>query len=713
MTAFPRPMTSTPDNPANRQVAWAAAGTLGALVLIGLLIGLALSWLLLDSRTTTPYRPGSVATLPERGDARIALAPVAGPEAGERQTAPLADHPADAAVLSGLDGASADLHSRADQAQAAVRWPEGGPGSLAHSDLIDPAAQRRTVHQPAPPAIDQAEGETPALPAEPSQVTVRVVEEPPPPQAAADPSTPLDTSIDTSPDTSLGTLLDGGIQAGLTVSPVDRHPVAGTHLAEAPTQPPAEPAEGEAAEGEASARVATAAVTAVVTGDGIGASPRDTADDPAGDLAADRTVIAGPLLHGAPDLDLAMVAVADAERPPASPETMSTATSPAAAPESVPEIASDPVPAAVPGIDGVSAAIGMAATARFPGTVFPGADAVSFAPFTPHTPTASPDDRGTDEGAPDDGVIADRTPVDPASTDALALTLQREFPHPAGEGMEIANLLAPYPPIDKDSLTILTVSDSDALDTLFAEHGFNWLEAPESAMPVPRILVGAFPDDIVQVNTLAQRKRLFFNTVLPIILQVNESILADRARLAGIRAELNSGREPDASDAAFLADLARRYETGDADADLLMRRVDVIPPSMALAQGAVESGWGTSSLARQGNALFGQITASPDGLSNAGQGFRFAAFDTLYDSVDAYALNLNTHPAYRDFRALRSEMRRDGQPIDGYALIGTLDAYSELGEDYITYIRRVMRANDLMALDDLRLEAPTIAEAAL
>jgi len=656
VTRFPRPMTSPSDSPATRQVAWMAAGALGALVTAGLLFGLVLSWLLLDSRTTTPYRPGPVATLPERAAPQVALAPVAGPlDTGTPVAAP-SEEPTREAPHAGVDGAGADLYARAGQDAAAATWPDGPrddgpwddelsdernsrPGELAVSDLIDPATQRRTVNEPAPPAMSQAPEGTPPARAEPSPVTVSVVEELPlPTPAPAEPGSPL----------------DNGIQAGLTVNPF-----AGP---------------GDAS-GEATAPVATSAQS-------VDGAPGETG----------RTVIAGPLLHGDSRLDQAVVAAAPGS-------DASTAPGSVASGDAESPMAGDPLVSAglpVPVFPGTV----------FPGTVFPGPEEVSL-----NTPASTPASTPTHE--PPAGQLEDRTPVEAASGDALLLTLQREFPHPAGEGMEIADLLAPYPPIDKDSLTILTVSDSDALDSLFAEHGFNWLDAQDSTMPVPRILVGAFPDDIVEVNTLAQRKRLFFNTVLPIILQVNESILADRARLAGIRAELNSGHQPDEADAAFLAELAERYETGEADLTLLMRRVDVVPPSMALAQGAVESGWGTSSLARQGNALFGQITASADGLSNAGQGFRFAAFDTLYDSVDAYARNLNTHPAYRDFRALRAEMRRDGQPIDGYALIATLDAYSELGQDYITYIQRVMRANDLMALDDLRLEAPTIAEASL
>ena len=115
---------------------------------------------------------------------------------------------------------------------------------------------------------------------------------------------------------------------------------------------------------------------------------------------------------------------------------------------------------------------------------------------------------------------------------------------------------------------------------------------------------------------------------------------------------------------------------------------------MALAQAAVESGWGTSRLARRGNALFGQT---------AGSGGH-AEFDRLIDGTAAYARNLNTHAAYAEFRALRADMRARGLRLDGDQLVGTLLAYSERGAAYVRAVRSLLRYNELGLADLVRLD---------
>lgn len=268
------------------------------------------------------------------------------------------------------------------------------------------------------------------------------------------------------------------------------------------------------------------------------------------------------------------------------------------------------------------------------------------------------------------------------------------------------------PPIDKDSLEILQISRIGELTDLFAQADFSYQAVRDADRPVPRLLIASFPQGIEDVGQIGLRKSLFFNTLLPIVLQVNEAIAVERARLMEIDLRLSQDLDLTAQERAWLTDIAERYEADADDLDTLLTRVDMVPPSMALAQSAVESGWGTSTMARQGNALFGQITTADSPLVD-GNGVRFAAFDTLYDSAEAYARNLNTHPAYRDFRSLRADMRQAGDVPNGYTLMGTLTAYSELGGEYIAYVRRLMRANGLQALDDARLEAPFTLEASL
>jgi uncharacterized FlgJ-related protein len=142
-------------------------------------------------------------------------------------------------------------------------------------------------------------------------------------------------------------------------------------------------------------------------------------------------------------------------------------------------------------------------------------------------------------------------------------------------------------------------------------------------------------------------------------------------------------------------------------------RVDIIPPSLALAQAAEESGWGTSRFADVGNALFGQWTWS-EGIApleqREGKGdYRIAKFDSPLDSVRAYMLNLNTHAAYRSLRERRREMRVRGDQLSGWELAETLTSYSERGAAYVETLHTIMRVNRLAATDSAYLtDSPPI-----
>ncbi len=212
------------------------------------------------------------------------------------------------------------------------------------------------------------------------------------------------------------------------------------------------------------------------------------------------------------------------------------------------------------------------------------------------------------------------------------------------------------PPIDKESEAVLVVGSADELVAAFEALGFSYRTVRDEGVPVPRVLVASLPDDLEALQSVRLRKSVFFNTMLPIVQRVNESIRAERARLFPLRARLAAGEAPAAADRDWLDALAGRYEVDDGDLDDLAVRVDIVPPSMVLAMAALESGWGTSGIARSGNTLFGQITTAADGMASS-TGHVYARFDSLYDSTAAYARNLNTHPARRRFRALRAARR--------------------------------------------------------
>jgi len=136
--------------------------------------------------------------------------------------------------------------------------------------------------------------------------------------------------------------------------------------------------------------------------------------------------------------------------------------------------------------------------------------------------------------------------------------------------------------------------------------------------------------------------------------------------------------------------------------------VDAIPPSLALAQSASESGWGTSRFAAEGNALFGQWSTGkgivPAQQRTATHGdHRVAAFESTGMAVWSYALNLNTHAGYKEFRARRADVRRQGRRVRGTDVVDTMVHYSERGQAYVDELKTIIRQNRLAAADDAYL----------
>ena len=163
-------------------------------------------------------------------------------------------------------------------------------------------------------------------------------------------------------------------------------------------------------------------------------------------------------------------------------------------------------------------------------------------------------------------------------------------------------------------------------------------------------------------------------------------------------------------DRAWLSETAVRYEVTKAGDPLatsqleeLMLRIDALPPSLVIVQGAIESGWFQSRFARTGQALFGQWTTSESGIKALGSDVRLAAFDNPRDSLIAYILNINTNRAYSGLRNARAEMRRKGESLDGYALAGHMSSYAETGEEYVNLIRGMIRRDDLTRADTSKL----------
>jgi len=260
--------------------------------------------------------------------------------------------------------------------------------------------------------------------------------------------------------------------------------------------------------------------------------------------------------------------------------------------------------------------------------------------------------------------------------------------------------------------TIESTSYKDVV-LLFNEIGYTSERWQAGIREIPRIEITNIPERWQKISPTIPvkiKKSIFFRLIGSGILIANEKITQTRKRLIS---ELN---KKDTKNNKWLHSLAIKYKvTNDEDTGLdkanldeLLQRVDIIPASLALAQGAEESGWGTSRFAIQGNSLFGQWDFSGNGIKPKGQrsklgNYGIAVFDSPQASVDAYMLNLNTHRAYQRLREKRAEFRKQNKEPTGWDLAEMLDKYSERGYEYVKSLHALMEYNKLNPADDAYL----------
>ncbi|SIS59519.1 glucosaminidase domain-containing protein [Insolitispirillum peregrinum] len=259
---------------------------------------------------------------------------------------------------------------------------------------------------------------------------------------------------------------------------------------------------------------------------------------------------------------------------------------------------------------------------------------------------------------------------------------------------------------------------AEMVRALYRDLGYGLYDVIRDDQPVPRVFLASIPDDLSVLRDSAFRKSLFLRTLLPLILRVNEEITADRERVEVILQQKKTTGHFRAYEQHWLDGKVREYGLAPGEYKALLTRLDVVPPSLALAQAAEESGWGTSRFARTGNALFGQWTWNRSkGMTpqDAAPGTSHAvkSFPSLLLAVKAYAHNLNTHRAYAPFRQERAAVRERGEAVRGYTLANTLHRYSERGTAYVDTLHDLMRGNNLPALDDARLSSTPLEMASL
>jgi len=229
------------------------------------------------------------------------------------------------------------------------------------------------------------------------------------------------------------------------------------------------------------------------------------------------------------------------------------------------------------------------------------------------------------------------------------------------------------------------------------------LAGVRAGQKVKPIYLMKLPKDLKTLGDTKMKRELFIKIVLPLILDENQKIMDDRKKLFKILAKnFNTVGEK-----VWLKRRFREYKIEDQDLSKLKIRMDIIPVSIALAQAANESGWGTSRFALEGNALFGQWTWSKKGISPANKDpnktHKILQFQILKASVRAYKNNLNTHSAYKEFREVRAQLRQDDKQIVGLDLTKYLKNYAAIGEKYVSILENIIERNSLMDFDKANL----------
>ncbi len=244
--------------------------------------------------------------------------------------------------------------------------------------------------------------------------------------------------------------------------------------------------------------------------------------------------------------------------------------------------------------------------------------------------------------------------------------------------------------------------NASTIKQLFEDTKYKLEDVREKKLVKP-VALTLLPNEIKMIESTKKRKEFFIQIVLPLILKENNNIRIDRKRLFSI---INKSNNSDL-EKKWLAKKYKQYGIPSKDLSTLKIRMDEIPVSLALAQAAKETGWGTSRFALEGNALFGQWTWSGEGLrpkeSDKNEGHKVMKFNVLQASVRAYQRNLNTHSSYKDFRKARAELRDNGKPLDSFILAEYLDKYAETGEKYVEVLKKIIAQNSLKDFDDAKL----------
>ncbi|MBD1163939.1 glucosaminidase domain-containing protein [Pelagibacterales bacterium SAG-MED11] len=244
--------------------------------------------------------------------------------------------------------------------------------------------------------------------------------------------------------------------------------------------------------------------------------------------------------------------------------------------------------------------------------------------------------------------------------------------------------------------------NASTIKQLFEDTDYKLDDVRQKKLVKP-VALTLLPAEIKMIENTKKRKEFFIQIVLPLILKENNNIRLDRKTLFNIINKSNNTK----IEKKWLKNKFKQYGIPSKDLSILKIRMDEIPVSLAIAQAAKETGWGTSRFAQEGNALFGQWTWSGEGLkpkeADENKGHKVMKFNVLQASVRAYQRNLNTHSSYENFRLARAQLRDSQRPLDSILLSQFLKNYAETGNQYVEVLQKIIKQNNLKDFDDAKL----------
>ena len=244
---------------------------------------------------------------------------------------------------------------------------------------------------------------------------------------------------------------------------------------------------------------------------------------------------------------------------------------------------------------------------------------------------------------------------------------------------------------------------ASTIEELFRDNGYNLNKVKETKLVNAGNQLTRLPKELKNIESSKKRKNLFIQIVLPLIIEENIKIRFDRKKLFEILNKNNTTK----LDKAWLNLKFKQYGIDNNDLSKLKIRMDEIPVSLAIAQAAKETGWGSSRFAQEGNALFGQWTWSGEGIKpldiEKGEKHKVAKFKILKASVRAYQRNLNTHSSYQEFRIERATQRDNDGKLDSLKLVNFLEKYAETGKEYTEILKKIIKQNNLIDFDDVEI----------